>query len=131
MCLCVRGCSGMRMGCPLLDNIGRWLEGSDRKLACTAEYHYPPHKPVSDACKDLLSKIFVVNPEQRITISGIWRHPWFREGMPADLDIDRYNDHYLRITMVHTPMPDRTALPLLSCGGSRSVQIVCFQASYT
>jgi serine/threonine protein kinase len=72
----------------------------------TAEYHYPPHKPVSDGCKDLLKRIFVVDPAERITIAGIWRHPWFRAGMPADLDIDRYNDHYLRITMVCSQLPN-------------------------
>eukprot|EP00884_Botryococcus_braunii_P002408 jgi/Botrbrau1/12168/Bobra.0186s0076.1 len=69
------------------------------KRITKGEYYFPPHKPVSAACKELLSRIFVVDPTQRITISEIWRHPWFRRGMPADLDIDRYNDHYLQITM--------------------------------
>lgn len=71
-------------------------------IAGAAEYHYPPDKPVSDACKDLLSKIFVVEPEDRITISEIWRHPWFQENLPPVFDMDRYNDYYLKLPVVRS-----------------------------
>ena len=40
------------------------------------DYRFPQSVPVSPACKDLLSRILVVNPSERITIQGIQQHPW-------------------------------------------------------
>lgn len=37
---------------------------------------------LSEGCKDLLDKIFVVDPKQRITIAEIIQHPWFCQEMP-------------------------------------------------
>ncbi|KAI9363150.1 kinase-like domain-containing protein [Pilaira anomala] len=39
---------------------------------------YPDH--LGKDCLDLLSKIFVVNPKDRITLSGIQAHPWMNKG---------------------------------------------------
>ncbi|KAI9269595.1 kinase-like domain-containing protein, partial [Helicostylum pulchrum] len=39
---------------------------------------YPDH--LGKDCLDLLSKIFVVNPKERITLSGIQAHPWMNKG---------------------------------------------------
>ncbi len=36
-----------------------------------AEYTFPESRPVTDACKDLLRRILVVDPAKRITISAI------------------------------------------------------------
>lgn len=40
-----------------------------------ARVAYPSY--LSDECYDLLSKIFVANPKERITLAQIMRHPWF------------------------------------------------------
>ncbi|KAK9811017.1 hypothetical protein WJX73_006755 [Symbiochloris irregularis] len=58
------------------------------------QYEFPAHKPISDECRDLLARIFVADPGQRITVREIHHHPWFRHGMPPDLDVDRYNEHW-------------------------------------
>lgn len=47
------------------------------------DYVFPAKVPVSDECKDLLSKILVADPNQRITIAQILRHPWYTSGLPA------------------------------------------------
>ncbi|CAK9435568.1 uncharacterized protein LODBEIA_P02950 [Lodderomyces beijingensis] len=35
---------------------------------------------ISNEAKDLITKMLNVNPEERITIEEIWRHPWVTEG---------------------------------------------------
>lgn len=46
------------------------------------EYSLPPSANISPECRDLLSKLLVANPRNRITIEGIWQHPWFQQGLP-------------------------------------------------
>jgi serine/threonine protein kinase len=41
-----------------------------------ADYELPSDVVVSDSCKDLLMRILVVDPTQRITIAQIQQHPW-------------------------------------------------------
>jgi hypothetical protein len=38
---------------------------------------------LSDACLDLLDKIFVIKAEQRITLDKIKVHPWFTKPLPG------------------------------------------------
>ncbi len=40
------------------------------------EYSFPNHIRVSDACKDLLARILVADPNKRISIPEILEHPW-------------------------------------------------------
>ena len=47
-----------------------------RILHADYERETPAYLGLSDDCKDILSKIFVADPTQRITIQGILRHPW-------------------------------------------------------
>ncbi|XP_042452157.1 serine/threonine-protein kinase SAPK7-like [Zingiber officinale] len=44
--------------------------------------NYPIPKLVTESCKDLLSRIFVVDPSKRITIAEIKKHPWFLRLLP-------------------------------------------------
>jgi serine/threonine protein kinase len=37
---------------------------------------------ISEGLKDLLSRIFQVNPADRINIDGIFEHPWFQQDLP-------------------------------------------------
>ena len=40
---------------------------------------------VSLACCDLLEKLLTPEPDRRITLSRIMRHPWFMKDAPAGL----------------------------------------------
>ncbi|GMH40445.1 hypothetical protein BSKO_08349 [Bryopsis sp. KO-2023] len=49
---------------------------------------------VSSGCRDLISKIMQEDPNDRLTIRGIMKHPWYREGLPPDALT--MNDVYLK-----------------------------------
>ncbi|CAN6480001.1 unnamed protein product [Victoria cruziana] len=48
-------------------------------------YSIPNYVRVSAECRHLLSRIFVANPEKRITIPEIKSHPWFLKNLPLEL----------------------------------------------
>ena len=55
-------------------------------MAYAVDYIWPEDKNISAEGKDLLSKLLVADPAQRITIAGIQQHPWFQvRGMVAAL----------------------------------------------
>lgn len=54
-------------------------------------YHIPAELGITEQCQDLLAKIFVAQPKQRITIEGIRQHPWFLTALPRELSVD--NQH--------------------------------------
>ncbi|CAL8468575.1 g8115 [Coccomyxa elongata] len=58
-----------------------------------ADFAFPTDIPVSAECKDLMSKILVVDPEKRLTVQQIQQHPWYLKDLPAGLD--RFNDECL------------------------------------
>jgi serine/threonine protein kinase len=45
-------------------------------------YEIPECRQLSAGCIDLLGRIFVTEPAQRITIAEILRHPWFKMDLP-------------------------------------------------
>ncbi|KAI7842253.1 hypothetical protein COHA_003894 [Chlorella ohadii] len=47
-------------------------------------FDFPPDVPLSPECKDLIQRILVRNPAQRITLQQIQQHPWFLEDLPPD-----------------------------------------------
>ncbi|XP_048226746.1 serine/threonine-protein kinase SAPK2 isoform X1 [Ricinus communis] len=51
----------------------------------SVHYSIPDYVRVSIECKHLLSRIFVVNPEKRISIPEIKDHPWFLKNLPIEL----------------------------------------------
>ncbi|KAF9681855.1 hypothetical protein SADUNF_Sadunf05G0046300 [Salix dunnii] len=51
----------------------------------SVQYSIPGFVRVSEECNHLLSPIFVANPEKRITIPEIKRHPWFLKNLPVEL----------------------------------------------
>ncbi|XP_048498008.1 serine/threonine-protein kinase SAPK2 isoform X3 [Beta vulgaris subsp. vulgaris] len=51
----------------------------------SAQYSIPDNIPISPECRHLLSRIFVANPEKRITIPEIKNHPWFLKNLPVEL----------------------------------------------
>ncbi|URD74899.1 abscisic acid-inducible protein [Musa troglodytarum] len=51
----------------------------------SVQYSIPDYVRVSRDCRHLLSRIFVANPEQRITVPEIKNHPWFLKNLPMEL----------------------------------------------
>ncbi|KAJ0085452.1 hypothetical protein Patl1_08562 [Pistacia atlantica] len=51
----------------------------------SVHYSFPDYVRVSMECRHLLSRIFVANPEKRITIPEIKNHPWFLTNLPIEL----------------------------------------------
>lgn len=49
------------------------------------QYAIPDYVHVSEECRHLLSRIFVADPDKRITIPEIRNHEWFLKNLPADL----------------------------------------------
>ncbi|KAI3873905.1 hypothetical protein MKW98_001554 [Papaver atlanticum] len=50
----------------------------------SVQYSIPDYVRVSMDCKHLLSRIFVANPEKRITMSEMKNHPWFLKNLPIE-----------------------------------------------
>eukprot|EP00884_Botryococcus_braunii_P022447 jgi/Botrbrau1/8887/Bobra.0148s0007.1 len=46
------------------------------------DYRFPDDIPVSDECKDLISKILVADHAKRYTIKQILEHPWYKKDLP-------------------------------------------------
>jgi serine/threonine-protein kinase SRK2 len=38
-------------------------------------------------CQDLLARIFVANPAERISLADVKRHPWFLHNLPVELAV--------------------------------------------
>jgi serine/threonine protein kinase len=49
------------------------------------DYKIPEKLQLSDAVKDLLAKIFVKDPSERIDIAGIKAHEWYLHRLPYEL----------------------------------------------
>ncbi|KAJ4714485.1 Protein kinase [Melia azedarach] len=50
----------------------------------SVHYSIPDYVRVSMECRHLLSRIFVADPEKRITIPEIKQHPWFSKNLPIE-----------------------------------------------
>ncbi|XP_059307459.1 serine/threonine-protein kinase SAPK2-like [Lycium ferocissimum] len=48
------------------------------------QYSIPYYVRLSKECKHLLSQIFIADPEKRITIEEIKKHPWFLKNSPIE-----------------------------------------------
>jgi len=49
------------------------------------EYGFPDGSKVSSEFKDLIACIFEPNPPDRISLEGIFAHPWFAQDLPAGI----------------------------------------------
>ncbi|XP_039001785.1 serine/threonine-protein kinase SRK2E-like [Hibiscus syriacus] len=59
------------------------------------QYSIPDYVHISPECHHLLSRIFVADPEKRISILEIKNHEWFLKNLPADLlDESSMNDQF-------------------------------------
>ncbi len=48
-----------------------------------AQWSFPTEIPVSEDCRDLLLRLLVADPVQRLNMEDIQKHRWFRENLPA------------------------------------------------
>uniref|UniRef100_A0A7S0SV19 Protein kinase domain-containing protein n=1 Tax=Mantoniella antarctica TaxID=81844 RepID=A0A7S0SV19_9CHLO len=51
----------------------------------SVQYQFPTSTKLSEDCKDLIRRIFVIDTQQRFNIAGIKSHPWFQRNLPAEL----------------------------------------------
>lgn len=51
------------------------------------KYKFPDNLHLSRECLDIISRIFVANPGERITIAQIKQHPWFLRNLPDELRV--------------------------------------------
>ena len=51
------------------------------------KYSFPANLHISRECLDMMSKIFLANPANRISIAGIKSHPWFTKNLPDELKV--------------------------------------------
>ncbi|XP_078429680.1 protein kinase superfamily protein [Wolffia australiana] len=58
----------------------------------SVSYAIPEHVKISLECRHLISRIFVANPEKRISIPEIKEHPWFQRNLPLELAEEVVND---------------------------------------
>lgn len=59
------------------------------------DYHIPKYPRVSSECKDLITRILVADPDKRLTIPQIQRHPWYTKGLPPN--VIKMNEDCLRL----------------------------------
>ncbi|GJN33130.1 hypothetical protein PR202_gb21697 [Eleusine coracana subsp. coracana] len=71
----------------------------------SVQYAVPDFVRVSMECRHLLSRIFVANPEQRITIPEIKNDPWFLKNLPIEMT-DEYQTN-LQIIDMNVPSKPR------------------------
>ncbi|AQL05915.1 Serine/threonine-protein kinase SRK2C [Zea mays] len=67
----------------------------------SVQYSIPDYVRVTMECGHLLSRIFVGNPEQRITIPEIKKHPWFLKNLPIEMT-DEYQQS-MQLADMNTP----------------------------
>lgn len=58
-----------------------------QSILTVLRFSFPGHTSISEECKHLLSRIFVLC-DKRITIEEIRKHPWFLQNLPMELQID-------------------------------------------
>ncbi|GMH34696.1 hypothetical protein BSKO_02557 [Bryopsis sp. KO-2023] len=62
----------------------------------SVRYSFPPNLRVTRECLDVLEKIFVANPVDRITIADIKQHAWYVKGMTEDPEGKDVQDSTIR-----------------------------------
>ena len=54
------------------------------------DYQFPAKPAVSASCKDLLARILVADPVERLSIQQIYQQPWFKQGFPKQVQCLSY-----------------------------------------
>ncbi len=110
---------------------GRYpFDAQDRDYArkiVNADYEVPVDVPVNPECVDLLLRILVADPAERLSIEDIKMHPWFLRDLPRGaLDM---NDFYLQappfLEQVRLQSPPLKQLQALCHLESWSLSLTC------
>jgi serine/threonine-protein kinase SRK2 len=72
-------------------------------------YTIPSNLKLSPECVDLMKRIFVADPTQRIDVAGVIAHPWFQQNLPDGL----------RVPTAHSPVR------YLNSACSHGLHLVC------
>lgn len=54
----------------------------------SVKYGFPPNLRISVDCMNLIQRIFVADPQRRIKIPEIKKHPWYLKNLPPELNDD-------------------------------------------
>lgn len=99
------------------------------------DYHIPKYPRVSSECKDLITRILVADPDKRLTIPQIQRHPWYTKGLPPN--VIKMNEDCLRLQPHNHPgyqtVAEIKVLSYTACMTSCGQQMPagsCFAHSY-
>jgi hypothetical protein len=90
------------------------------------KYSFPPGLAISPECADLLARIFVASPQQRITIPQIRAHPWFRINLPAELAVGGCCWSHSTWVMLSHPDQERVMLVTRKSSLHKGVEPSCF-----
>jgi len=73
--------------CVMCYGIG--LEGSVRvqvlDRTIKVDYKIPSKPKVSQAAVDFIDKLLQGDPQKRLTIQGVYEHPWFKTNLPGNV----------------------------------------------
>lgn len=93
----------------------------------SVQYAIPDTVEISLECRHLLYRIFVANPEKRITIPEIQMHPWFLKNLPSDLMVGgsphdtNSNDTYQSVDEILSIIQEARAHPGMLNDGSEQL----------
>ena len=59
------------------------LQVLDRTIK--VDYRIPSKPKVSQAAIDFIDKLLQGDPAKRLTIQGVYSHPWFKHGFPSSV----------------------------------------------
>ena len=94
-----------------------------------AEYPLPKEVPASPQCIDLLKKLLISKPDQRLGIDGIMKHPWFLMELPEGaLEM---NKHYLAKAPKYTEEVSRKRHAQAVCWTNMPESVCATKALFT
>ena len=59
------------------------LQVLDRTIK--VDYRIPSKPKVSQAAVDFIDKLLQGDPQKRLSVQGVYNHPWFKHGFPASV----------------------------------------------
>lgn len=54
------------------------------------QWAIPSNIEISPECRDLLTRMLVRDPDERITMAQIHKHPWFIANLPMEVSLLHY-----------------------------------------
>ena len=95
------------------------------KRILQVQYELPDGLVVSDACRDLLRRILVADPRERIGIDGIMAHPWFQTNLPpgvVEMNAELVPED---VMVVGQHFPGQQVRPTVLCTHTHTHTVLC------